>query len=59
MVASLSIMGDDAWYLDSGANYHLTHTTTLNNVTPYTGYERVTVGNDKKLHISSVGPQFD
>ncbi|KAL5570298.1 hypothetical protein UlMin_026873 [Ulmus minor] len=46
---------DDAWYLDSGASHHLTPAAgNLNNTTPYTGTERVTVGNGKKLSISSI-----
>ncbi|KAL5552189.1 hypothetical protein UlMin_002365 [Ulmus minor] len=38
------------------ASHHLTPAAgNLNNTTPYTGTERVTVGNGKKLSISSIG----
>ena len=56
MVASPSTVVDDAWYLDSGASHHLTQTAgNLTNSTPYTGTDRVTVGNGKKLSISNLG----
>ena len=57
MVASSHNPTDDDWYLDSGASHHLTQNEgTLTNSTPYTGKDRVTVGNGKHLTISNTGP---
>ncbi|KAG6769080.1 hypothetical protein POTOM_024696 [Populus tomentosa] len=46
MVASSNNIADDNWYLDSGASHHLTQDAgNLSNSTPYTGTDKVTVGN--------------
>ena len=47
---------DSPWFVDSGATNHIT--TNLNNLSllsPYQGIDKVTVGDDKALHISHVG----
>ena len=55
IVASPSTVVDEAWFLDSGASHHLTQNGgNLNNKTPYTGTDRVTIGNGKKLPISAL-----
>ncbi|KAL5544306.1 hypothetical protein UlMin_008090 [Ulmus minor] len=59
MVASPSTTAEDAWFLDSGASHHLTQSAgSLNNVTPNTGANRVTIGNGKKLSISNLGSKI-
>jgi len=56
MVASSNNLADGNWYLDSGASYHLTQNVeNLTNSTPYTGTNKVTVGNGKHLSISNTG----
>ncbi|RVW90852.1 Retrovirus-related Pol polyprotein from transposon RE1 [Vitis vinifera] len=46
MVASFNNLADDNWYLDSGASHHLTqNVANLTNATPYTGADKVTIGN--------------
>ena len=56
MVASSHNPAGDDWYLDSGASHHLTQNEgNLNNSAPYTGTDRVTVGNGKHLSISNTG----
>ena len=56
MVASSNNIADDNWYLDSGASHHLTQEAgNLSNATPYTGTDKVTVGNGKHLSISNIG----
>ena len=56
MVASSNNIADDNWYLDSGASHHLTQDAgNLSNSTPYTGTDKVTVGNGKHLSISNIG----
>ncbi|KAL5554518.1 hypothetical protein UlMin_041919 [Ulmus minor] len=47
--------GDDNWYLNSGASHHLTqNVASLTNATPYTGTDKVTIGNGKHLTISNI-----
>jgi len=56
MVAYFYNSAGDEWYLDSGASHHLTQNEgNLNNSAPYTGTDRVTVGNGKHLSISNTG----
>ena len=56
MVASSNNLADDNWYLDSRASHHLTQNAgNLINSTPYTGTDKVTVGNGKHLSISNIG----
>ncbi|RVW60941.1 Retrovirus-related Pol polyprotein from transposon RE1 [Vitis vinifera] len=57
MVASASYSpADESWYLDSGASHHLTQNLgNLTNTSPYTGTDRVTIGNGKHLSISNIG----
>jgi histone deacetylase 1/2 len=56
MVASSHNPAGDDWYLDFGASHHLTQNEgNLNNSAPYTGTDRVTVGNGKHLSISNTG----
>ncbi|KAL6321957.1 hypothetical protein AAG906_035869 [Vitis piasezkii] len=57
MVASASNSPvDESWYLDSGASHHLTQNLgNLTNTSPYTGTDRVTIGNGKHLSISNIG----
>ena len=56
MVASSHNSAGDDWYLDSGASHHLTQNEgNLNNFAPYTGTNRVIVGNGKHLSISNTG----
>ena len=56
MVATSHNSTGDDWYLDSEASHHLTQNEgNLNNYAPYTGTNRVTVGNGKHLSISSTG----
>ncbi|KAG6788892.1 hypothetical protein POTOM_004970 [Populus tomentosa] len=44
--------GRDDWYFDSGASHHLTQNEgNLNNSAPYTGTDRVTIGNDNNALI--------
>ncbi|KAL9394333.1 hypothetical protein Peur_013618 [Populus x canadensis] len=55
MVASSNNLADDNWYLDSRASHHLTQNMeNLTNSTPYTGIDKVTVGNGKHLSISNI-----
>ncbi|KAF8399498.1 hypothetical protein HHK36_015364 [Tetracentron sinense] len=59
MVATPHSVGDDSWFLDSGATHHLTQSSAnLINSTPYSGLDQVTVGNGKQLSISAVGSQI-
>ncbi|KAL5544057.1 hypothetical protein UlMin_007841 [Ulmus minor] len=47
---------DDTWYLDSGASHHLTQSVgNLTSSSPYTGTDKVTIGNGKHLSISNTG----
>ena len=56
MVASSNNLAEDNWYLDSGASHHLTqNVANLTNATPYTGADKVTIGNGKHLTISNTG----
>ncbi|RVW98057.1 Retrovirus-related Pol polyprotein from transposon TNT 1-94 [Vitis vinifera] len=56
MVASSNNLADDNWYLDSGASHHITqNVANLTNATPYTGADKVTIGNGKHLTISNTG----
>ncbi|RVW65725.1 Retrovirus-related Pol polyprotein from transposon RE1 [Vitis vinifera] len=57
MVASASNNpADESWYLDSGASHHLTQNLgNLTSTSPYTGTDRVTIGNGKHLSISNIG----
>ena len=58
MVATPHSVGDESWFLDSGATHHLTQTSAnLVNSIPYTGADQVTVGNGEQLSISTVGSQ--
>ncbi|RVX22902.1 Retrovirus-related Pol polyprotein from transposon RE1 [Vitis vinifera] len=52
----ISFQGDESWYLDSGASHHLTQNLgNLTSTSPYTGTDRVTIGNGKHLSISNIG----
>ncbi|RVW86660.1 Retrovirus-related Pol polyprotein from transposon RE1 [Vitis vinifera] len=52
MVASSNNLAEDNWYLDSGASHHLTqNVANLTNATPYTGADKVTIGNDQPADI--------
>ncbi|RVW86789.1 Retrovirus-related Pol polyprotein from transposon RE1 [Vitis vinifera] len=43
---------NDTWYLDSGANHHLTQSVgNLTSSSPYTGTDKVTIGNDNNSLI--------
>ncbi|RVW27268.1 Retrovirus-related Pol polyprotein from transposon TNT 1-94 [Vitis vinifera] len=57
MVASASNNpADESWYLDSGASHHLTQNLgNLTSTSPYTGTDKVTIGNGKHLSISNIG----
>ena len=57
MVASFSnSSANESWYLDSGASHHLTQNLgNLTSTSPYTGTDRVTIGNGKHLSISNIG----
>ncbi|RVX10885.1 Retrovirus-related Pol polyprotein from transposon RE1 [Vitis vinifera] len=56
MVASSNNLADDTWYLDSGASHHLTQSVgNLTSSSPYTGTDKVTIGNGKHLSISNTG----
>ena len=56
MVTSSNNLADDNWYLDSRASHHLTQNAgNLTNSTPYTGTNKVTVGNGKHLSIFNTG----
>ena len=56
MVASSNNLADDTWYLDSGASHHLTQSVgNLTSSSPYTGIDKVTIGNGKHLSISNTG----
>ncbi|RVW45841.1 hypothetical protein CK203_086242 [Vitis vinifera] len=51
MVASASNSPvDESWYLDSGASHHLTQNLrNLTSTSPYTGIDRVTIGNGSTI----------
>ena len=57
MVAqSNSLHDEDTWYVDSGANQHITADIgNLHLVEPYTGDEKVAVGNGNGLQIKHTG----
>ncbi|KAL5561436.1 hypothetical protein UlMin_031183 [Ulmus minor] len=56
MVATPNTVADNSWYLDSGVTHHMTQNVAgISNITPYTGSERVTIGNGKQIPISHVG----
>jgi hypothetical protein len=58
MVASSNNLADDTWYLDSRASHHLTQNMgNLTSSTPYTGTNKVIIGNGKHLSISNTGSQ--
>jgi histone deacetylase 1/2 len=58
MVASSNNLADDTWYLDSRASHHLTQNMgNLTSSTPYTGIDKVIIGNGKHLSISNTGSQ--
>ncbi|RVW19923.1 Retrovirus-related Pol polyprotein from transposon RE2 [Vitis vinifera] len=47
MVATPSTIGDESWYMDTGATHHLTpNLNKLNSHTPFVGSDKVMVGND-------------
>ncbi|KAL5538074.1 hypothetical protein UlMin_043114 [Ulmus minor] len=59
MLATTNTVADNSWYLDSGATHHMTQNTAgLSNITPYTGSERVTIGNGKQIPISHVASSY-
>ncbi|KAG6751092.1 hypothetical protein POTOM_045609 [Populus tomentosa] len=59
MVATSYNSAGDDWYLDSGASHHFTQNEgNLNNSTPYTGTDRVTVSNGKHLSISNTSSHW-
>lgn len=52
----VAIDEEQPWYLDSGANNHVTHDIqNLSLQQPYTGNENVTIGNGNGLQISNMG----
>lgn len=52
VVAQLDV-SDSAWYLDTGANHHLTsNASLLYNAQPYTRQDQVTLGNDRFVPIT-------
>ncbi|KAL5558214.1 hypothetical protein UlMin_034425 [Ulmus minor] len=58
MVASSNSPADESWYLDSGANHHLTQNLgNLTSTTPYTGTDRVTIGNGSTYKAGSCSRQ--
>lgn len=51
-----SNVGDQAWYMDSGASVHVTSDSeVLSQKSGYSGYEKLIVGNGDKLAISHIG----
>lgn len=51
-IATLDIVGDNAWYPDSGAIYHLTHSpAALGESAPYSGPGKVYVGNGNAIPV--------
>uniref|UniRef100_A0A6N2KNP9 Integrase catalytic domain-containing protein n=1 Tax=Salix viminalis TaxID=40686 RepID=A0A6N2KNP9_SALVM len=47
---------DNEWYTDTGATSHMTNdVTALDKSVPYTGNQRVVVGNGQSLSISRIG----
>jgi len=60
-LASLSLImpgnpHDPLWYPNSGASHHLTaQSNNLSTKTPYTGSEKVSIGNGSRLPIHSIG----
>ncbi|KAM1875148.1 hypothetical protein EV1_042284 [Malus domestica] len=45
----------DAWIVDTGASHHITaDATTLNQVTPFQGFDKITVGNGTGLSIKNI-----
>ena len=47
---------DDAWYLDTGGSTHMTADAgKLHSLIPYTGPEKIMVGNGESLNISHIG----
>ncbi|KAK9224840.1 hypothetical protein WN943_009878 [Citrus x changshan-huyou] len=55
-LATLEIVMDDGWYLDSEATHHITN--DLNNLSisePYEGNEKLIIGNGYGLTISRIG----
>lgn len=56
MVATPSTIADDSWLLDTGASHHLTPSSdVLDNPSPHTGFDNVTIGNGNTLSINSAG----
>ena len=56
MVATPSTVGDESWYMDTGATHHLTpNLNKLNSHTPFAGSDKVMVGNGNRLNISNIG----
>ena len=56
MTATSTTMGDTSWFLDIGVVHHLT--SDLNNLTihnPFTGEDKVIVGDGKGLSIANIG----
>ncbi|RVW81507.1 Retrovirus-related Pol polyprotein from transposon RE2 [Vitis vinifera] len=56
MTATSTTMGDTSWFLDIGVVHHLT--SDLNNLTihnPFTGGDKVIVGDGKGLSIANIG----
>ncbi|KAG8479120.1 hypothetical protein CXB51_029820 [Gossypium anomalum] len=55
-IATPETVRDNAWYPDSGATHHLTHSpTSLTDSTPYKGPGKVYVGNGNALPVLSSG----
>jgi transposase InsO family protein len=55
----VAIEEEQPWYLDSGANNHVTaDIENLSLQQPYTGNDNVTVGNGNGLQISNTGSSF-
>ncbi|KAH1121646.1 hypothetical protein J1N35_004806 [Gossypium stocksii] len=55
-VATLGVIGNNAWYPNSGATQHLTNNVaSLTSSVPYIGSGEVFVGNGSALSITRVG----
>uniref|UniRef100_A0A803PTK8 GAG-pre-integrase domain-containing protein n=1 Tax=Cannabis sativa TaxID=3483 RepID=A0A803PTK8_CANSA len=59
-IATPEMVEDTAWYVDSGANNHITaDSNNLTNKTDYNVEETLTIGNGNKLDIAHVGTLKD
>lgn len=56
LLATLDIVGDNAWYPDSGATHHLTHSVaSLSDNPSHNGLGKVYVGNGNALPVLCSG----